>query len=61
MKECEYAECVISDKREGRAKMGMPYASIAEQKLNGESCVRRTMCVAWTTFGVKRTPIYAFS
>ena len=23
--------------------------------------VRRTICVAWTTFGVKRTPIYAFS
>ena len=37
MKECESAEYVISDKREGRAKMGMPYASIAEQKLNGES------------------------
>ena len=37
MKECESAECVICDKREGRAKMGMPYASIAEQKQNGES------------------------
>ena len=34
MKECESAECVICDKREGWAKMGMPYASIAEQKLN---------------------------
>ena len=37
MKECESAEYVISNKREGRAKMGMPYASIAEQELNGES------------------------
>lgn len=34
MKECESAEYVISDKREGRAKMGMACASIAEQKLN---------------------------
>ena len=34
MKECESAECVISDTRDGRAKMGMPYASIAEQELN---------------------------
>ena len=40
MKECESAEYVISGKREGRAKMGMPYASIAEQKLNGESWCR---------------------
>ena len=37
MKECESAEYVICEKREGRAKMGMPYASIAEQELNGES------------------------
>lgn len=37
MKECESAEYVISDKREGRAKMGIPYASIAEQVQNGES------------------------
>ena len=37
MKECESVEYVTSDKREGWAKMGMPYASIAEQKLNGES------------------------
>ena len=34
MKECESAEYVISDKREGRAKMGMPYASIAGRELN---------------------------
>ena len=34
MKECESAECVICDKREGRAKMGMPYASIAGRELN---------------------------
>lgn len=37
MKECESAECVICDKREGRAKMDMPCASIAEQVQNGES------------------------
>ena len=37
MKECESAEYVICEKRESRAKMGMPYASIAEQELNGES------------------------
>lgn len=37
MKGCESAEYVISNKREGRAKMGMPYASIAEQEQNGES------------------------
>ena len=34
MKECESAECVICDKREGRAKMGMPCASIAGRELN---------------------------
>lgn len=34
MKECESAEYVISDKREGWAKMGMPCASIAERELN---------------------------
>ena len=34
MKECESAEYVISDKRKGRAKMGMPYASIAGRELN---------------------------
>ena len=34
MKECESAECVICDKREGRAKMGIPCARIAERELN---------------------------
>ena len=34
MKECESVEYVTSDKREGWAKMGMPYASIAERELH---------------------------
>ena len=34
MKECESAECVICDKREGRAKMGMPCARIVGRELN---------------------------
>lgn len=34
MKEYESAEYVISDKREGRAKMGMPCARIVGRELN---------------------------
>ena len=61
MKECESAECVICDKREGRAKMGMPYTSIAEQKLNGESwCQTNDMRCLDNVRSEKNTYLYFF-
>ena len=61
MKECESAECVICDKREGRAKMGMPYASIAERELHVVGWCQTNDVRSLDNVRSKKTPINAFS
>ena len=61
MKECESAEYVISDKREGRAKMGMPYASIAGRELNVVGWCQMHDVRSLDNVRSKKTPINAFS